>query len=71
MLYTDGLTEAENPEGKMLDLDGFVEIVGKHAHQKPEAMKGMIMADVIRWCDDNRADDMTIMIVKRKERDNE
>ncbi len=51
VLYTDGLTEAENPDGKMLDLDGFVEIVERHAHRIPEAMKDMIMADVIRWCD--------------------
>ncbi|QTA91639.1 PP2C family protein-serine/threonine phosphatase [Desulfonema magnum] len=67
VLYTDGLTEAENADGEMLDLDGFVNIVEKHACQNPEAMKDMIMADVIRWCDDNRADDMTLVIVKRKQ----
>ncbi len=47
VLYTDGLTEAEDRDGKMLDLDGFVKIVEKHAHQEPEAMKDTIMADVI------------------------
>ncbi len=67
VLYTDGLTEAEDPDEKMLDLDGFVEIVEKHAHLEPEAMKDMIMEDVIQWCDDKRDDDMTLMIVKRKE----
>ncbi len=66
VLYTDGLTEAENPDGRMLDLDGFVRTVEKHACQEPEAMKEMIMADVIRWCDDNRADDMTLLIIKRR-----
>ncbi len=66
ILYTDGLTEAENPDGRMLDLDGFVKTVEKHAHHEPEAMKEMIMADVIRWCDDNRADDMTLLIIKRR-----
>jgi methyl-accepting chemotaxis protein len=66
VLYTDGLTESENPEGKMLDIDGFVKIVEKHAHRYPEAMKDMIMADVIKWCDDRRADDMTLVIVRRK-----
>ena len=67
VLYTDGLTEAENRDGKMLDLDGFVGIVETHAHRIPEAMKDTIMADVIQWCDDRRADDMTLVIVKRKE----
>jgi len=66
ILYTDGLTEAENPDGEMLDIDGFVEIVEKHARQEPEAMKESIMADVLRWCDDRRDDDMTLVIVKRK-----
>ncbi len=67
VLYTDGLTEAEDRDGKMLDLDGFVKIVEKHAHQEPRAMKDMVIADVIRWCDDRRADDMTIVVIKRKE----
>ncbi|QTA91630.1 PP2C family protein-serine/threonine phosphatase [Desulfonema magnum] len=65
ILYTDGLTESENQKGKLLDLDGFVKIVETHAWREPEAMKDMIMADVIRWCDDKRADDMTLVIAKR------
>ncbi|MDM8549568.1 two-component regulator propeller domain-containing protein [Desulfobacterales bacterium HSG2] len=67
VLYTDGLTEAENPDGKMLDIDGFVEIVEKHVRLEPEAMKERIMADVLEWCDNKRDDDMTLVIVKRKE----
>ncbi|MCP4347148.1 MAG: SpoIIE family protein phosphatase [Desulfobacterales bacterium] len=67
VLYTDGLTEAENQDGKMLDIDGFVRLVEKHAHQEPEAMKDIIMADVINWCNDKRADDMSLVVVKMKE----
>ncbi|OQX24401.1 MAG: hypothetical protein BWK80_21060 [Desulfobacteraceae bacterium IS3] len=67
VLYTDGLTEAENTEGKMLDLDGFVNIVKNYADQPSKVMKDMIMNEVIRWCDDKRNDDMTLVIIKRKE----
>ncbi len=67
ILYTDGLTEAENGQGEMLDIGGFVKIVEKHANQKTEAMKNMILADVIQWCNDIRVDDMTLVIIKRKE----
>ena len=67
VLYTDGLTEAENAEGKILDIDGFVKAVEKHAHHNPESMKEMILADVIAWCGGKQNDDMTILIVKRKE----
>ncbi|MDM8540044.1 SpoIIE family protein phosphatase [Desulfococcaceae bacterium HSG9] len=66
VLYTDGLTEAENPDGEMLDIGGFTDIVKKHAHLQPKAMKDMILADVIRWCDNKRNDDMTLVVVKRK-----
>jgi serine phosphatase RsbU (regulator of sigma subunit)/HAMP domain-containing protein len=66
VLYTDGLTEAETPDGKMLDIGGFVKIVEKHAHQEPESMKEMIMADVMKWCDNRRFDDMSMVIAKMK-----
>jgi serine phosphatase RsbU (regulator of sigma subunit) len=66
ILYTDGLTEAENLDGKMLDIEGFMRIVEKHIQGDPEEMKEMIMADVIQWCDNRRADDMTLVIVRRK-----
>jgi serine phosphatase RsbU (regulator of sigma subunit) len=66
VLYTDGLTEVMNQDGEMLDLDGFVKMVEQYAHQEPEAMKTMIMTDVIRWCGNRRADDMSIVIVKQK-----
>ncbi len=29
-------------------------------------MKDMIMADVIKWCDNKRLDDMGIVIVRRE-----
>ncbi len=44
VLYTDGLTEAENPEGNILDdLDRFVKIVENYAEHNPGSMKDMIM----------------------------
>jgi len=66
VLYTDGLTEAQNGNGEMLDIGGLVKIVEKHCRQTPEVMKELIMAEVIRWCDNKRTDDMSIVIVKRK-----
>jgi len=66
VLYTDGLTEAQNSNGELLDIDRFLEIIEKHACHDPDAMKGNIMADVLKWCDNKREDDMTLVIVKRK-----
>lgn len=66
ILYTDGLTESENPHGKMLDLDGFVKIVERYVRQEPEAMKENILTDVLESCNGKRNDDMSLVIVKRK-----
>ncbi|MCP4119900.1 MAG: SpoIIE family protein phosphatase [Desulfobacteraceae bacterium] len=66
VLYSDGLTEAENPEGELLDINGFMEIIGLHVFHDPETMKKKIMADVLRWSRDRIDDDMTLVIVKPK-----
>ncbi|MDM8516781.1 two-component regulator propeller domain-containing protein [Desulfobacterales bacterium HSG16] len=67
VLYTDGLTEAQNSDGEMLDIEGFIEIVKKHFRHDPKAMKKGIIADVLAWCDNKRDDDMTIVVVQRKD----
>jgi len=66
VLYTDGLTEAQNKDCKMLDIDGLKNIVVRHANQEPAEMKDMLMADVIQWCNNKRDDDMSVVIIKRK-----
>ncbi|MDM8551608.1 ATP-binding protein [Desulfobacterales bacterium HSG2] len=67
VLYTDGLTESVRPDGEMLDIGGLVGIVKEHVRLEPGAMKERIMADVLEWCDGKRDDDMTLVIVKRKD----
>ena len=66
VLYTDGLTEAQDSNGELLDIDRFIKIIESYAHHKPEVMKNNIMADVIKWCNNKINDDMTLLIIKRK-----
>ncbi|MCP3892093.1 MAG: SpoIIE family protein phosphatase [Desulfobulbaceae bacterium] len=66
VLYTDGLTEAANREGELLDTEGLIALVIKHAHLKTEVMKDRIMDDVMKWCYNKRDDDLTLLIVKKK-----
>lgn len=66
VLYTDGLTEACNRNGDLLDIGRFLNIIQKHARRRPQTMQAKIMADVLGWCGNERADDMTLVIVKRK-----
>ncbi len=66
ILYSDGLTEAVNQNGEMLDTDGLIGIIEKHVHQKPSVMKDSIITEVVEWCKNKREDDMTIVIVKKR-----
>ena len=70
VLYTDGLTEAEDKNGTMLDVDRFVKIVEKYSHLDCKTMKKKIIDDVLQWSENYRADDMTIVIIRRKEEQN-
>ncbi len=65
VLYTDGLTEAMNSENELLDLDRFVQMVETHADQPADTLKDSIIGDVMKWCNGQRADDMTLLVIRR------
>ena len=65
--YTDGLTEAFNPqkEREMLDVRGFIEIIKTHVPKPTAMMRDAILKDVLAWTCGERQDDMSLMIVRR------
>ena len=65
LLYTDGLTEAAAPDGALLPMERFLEIIRSHAEQAPAAMRDAIMQDVLAWSGGVRDDDMTLVVVRR------
>ncbi len=65
VLYTDGLTEAENQAGELLDIQRFQDLVCMHAAKDTGAMRDAILHDVLDWCDHQRDDDMSLVIVRR------
>ena len=65
VLYTDGLTEAANADGKILPMERFLEMIRAHADQPPAAMRDAIMQDVLAWSGGVREDDMTLMVARR------
>jgi serine phosphatase RsbU (regulator of sigma subunit) len=67
VLYTDGLTEARNRQGELLDIPRLMDIVSVHATKDPVAMRDAIMQDVLAWCDQVRDDDMSLVVVRRKQ----
>ncbi|MCP5001954.1 MAG: SpoIIE family protein phosphatase, partial [Hyphomicrobiales bacterium] len=65
VLYTDGLTEVFNAHKTMLDISGLTEIVTTHAELEVTAMRDAILRDVLAWSQQTRADDMSLVVVRR------
>ena len=65
ILFTDGLNEVFNKEKKLLDIQGFKEIVATYADKDVETMQDAIFKDVTEWCDGEPRDDMSLVVVKR------
>ncbi|TRW90727.1 PAS domain S-box protein [Candidatus Methylobacter oryzae] len=66
LLYTDGLTEAENANGEFFGLKRVHDILVQHAQQPPQAIIEELLRQLKQFC---RAasfnDDITLMIFKR------
>ncbi len=65
VLFTDGMTEVWNEEGNMLDVQGLVGIVEKHAENDIEIIRDTIINDVMAWCNHIWHDDMSLVVVRR------
>jgi len=66
VLYTDGITEAQNNKGEMFGLERLIELVKKHATQYgPEGINHHVALDFSQFVGDTeQADDITLMVLK-------
>jgi sigma-B regulation protein RsbU (phosphoserine phosphatase) len=63
--YTDGLTDAENPQGEPFAEDRLAESLRRNAHLDAEQIKQAILRDVETHCAGNPPfDDLTMIVVK-------
>jgi len=66
LLYTDGLTEAENPEGEFFGLQRVSEILVQHSQQSPQAIIEILLEQLKQFrCSTSFNDDITLMVFKR------
>lgn len=67
ILYTDGITEAESPEGKLYGLDRLCEVAGEHRHKTAPMIKQLIIEDVLKHISTQTVfDDITLMVLKQR-----
>ncbi|MBN2736233.1 MAG: SpoIIE family protein phosphatase [Spirochaetales bacterium] len=65
ILYTDGITEAVDHQGKMLGLDGLKTLVKKYYPSPLGQMKKKVQEDIISRNTGNIKDDMTLVFIQR------
>jgi PAS domain S-box-containing protein len=65
ILYTDGITEARNAAGKMLDLDGLSAIIESVVDRTPEEIRDCVIAKTRAWMKEQH-DDISIVVLRRK-----
>ncbi len=66
VLYSDGVTEAENPTGQAFEEPGLEGVIAAHRSDGPEALGRAVLSAVERHAGDARlADDLTVLVLKR------
>jgi sigma-B regulation protein RsbU (phosphoserine phosphatase) len=66
LLYTDGLTEAENPDGEFFGVERVSELIIQYAHYSPERIINELLNHLKQFCQsESFKDDITLMIFKR------
>jgi phosphoserine phosphatase RsbU/P len=69
VLFTDGITEARNPQGEEFGYDRLKELVIKNAGKDPEGLKNMIISSLFDYCETKSPhDDYTVIIIKFKQK---
>ena len=67
VLYTDGITEAEDPSGEMYGLERLCEIVSQNWEQSAQEIKIAVIDDVKQHIDTQTVyDDITLLVIKQK-----
>ena len=67
VLYTDGVTEADNMADEQYGLERLCEVVRKHWKHSAEAIKDAVVSDVRQYIGEQvRYDDITLIVAKQR-----
>ena len=65
VLYTDGVTEAENIHQKLYGEEQFLKILARHSKDQPRKMVDTVISNIKNFVGDNEpSDDITLLIIK-------
>jgi len=65
VIFTDGITEAFSEEGEMFGIPRLKECVARNIGKSVEGLRAAVMEEVLAWSRGVKADDMTVVAVRR------
>jgi PAS domain S-box-containing protein len=66
LIYTDGLTEAENPQGEFFGIERVNKFLIQHAQSNPQTIIEALLDELKQFCQqDMFKDDVTLLVFKR------
>ncbi|PON18014.1 hypothetical protein C2W62_10115 [Candidatus Entotheonella serta] len=67
LLYTDGVTEAENMDGEQYQIDRLCEVIQANWQHSSENIVRMIIEDLQEYIGKQKVyDDITLIVIKQK-----
>ena len=67
VLYTDGITEARDPNMELYGLERLCQVVSRHWHLSAKEIQQAVIADVKQYIDTQKVyDDITLLVLKQK-----
>jgi sigma-B regulation protein RsbU (phosphoserine phosphatase) len=67
LLYTDGITEAQNPQGAFFGEGRLMDVLRSKSHCSAGEIQSAVLAEVHRFVDTTpRQDDIAIIVIKRE-----
>ncbi|NJR74726.1 MAG: SpoIIE family protein phosphatase [Scytonema sp. CRU_2_7] len=67
VLYTDGITEAENSSGAQYGLEKMCQVISHNCHASAEEIKQAVIADVRQHIGEHTVfDDITVVVLKKR-----
>ncbi|HEY9703878.1 MAG TPA: SpoIIE family protein phosphatase, partial [Allocoleopsis sp.] len=67
VLYTDGITEAENINKQFYGLERLINLVQKNHHKSAQEIRQTVIDDVINYIGEQTVfDDITLLVIKKK-----
>jgi serine phosphatase RsbU (regulator of sigma subunit) len=67
VLYTDGVTEARNPESELYGVERLSEIVSQNWHRTAKEIQQVVIADIRKYIGTQQVyDDITLLVLKQQ-----